>query len=278
MKFIYVLLFCGAALVACEKQKSASPAQEREVPVRTARVVKASSAIEVAGTVRSNDVASLASRTAGFVSRVHVYAGSRVKKNHELISVDDRNLRAQLEKLKAAGEEVDQGIREARHQLEGAESQKRLASNTFERISELYRKNAASKQEFEEAEARKQAADSSREAARERAAQAESRKKQIASDLQDLSASFGYVRIVAPFDGVVTSVPVDQGTFVNPGQTLVSMESSSYQIQFFVEESLLSSVRKGQPVNAFIPAIAGDPVQATISEVSASLDTGTRTF
>lgn len=248
-------------------------------PARTAQVEKTPIAMEVAGTIRAVNVAELATRAAGTVLQVPVTAGSKVRKGDLLLLVDDRTLLAQEKKVLATQQEVEQAAKEARHHLEAAEAQKELASNTFERIRALYEKNAAGKQEYEEAVSRKNVAEASWKAATERVAQVESKISQVSSDMEELKANLDYLRILAPFDGVVTSVPVDEGTFANPGQKLVSMEDpDSYQILFSVEQELLPAVTKNKTVSVKIPALSADMYSARISEVSPSLDSDTRTI
>ncbi len=275
-----VILAGMLLLVSCGgNKKETVPENAKKEPARVATVIAEPSLVEVAGTVRASDVAELAGRFGGFVSRVLVRPGNQVHKGELLVVIDDRNLQAQSDKLKSASEEVDLTIREARSQLEAAESQKQLATNTFERVRKVYEKKAASRQEFEEAEGRRKSADAAWQAATERVAQMESKRHQLDADLRDLEASLGYVRIAAPFDGVVTSIPADEGTFTNPGETLVIMERpTSYQVVFSVEEDLLSAVPEKQTVPVSIPNLSEKPLQATITEVSPSMDPGTRTF
>lgn len=276
-----VLIFSGVLLlVSCGgNEKEAVPESAKKEPARVTTVIAEPSLVEVAGTIRASDVAELAGRSGGFVSRVLVRPGNQVRKGELLVVIDDRNLQAQSDKIKSASEEVDLAIREARSQLEAAESQKQLATNTFERVRKVYEKKAASRQEFEEAEGRRKSADAAWQAATERVAQMESKRHQLDADLRDLEASLGYVRLAAPFDGVVTSVPADEGTFSNPGEVLVIMERpTSYQVVFSVEEELLSAVQEKQTVPVSITSLSGKPLQATIIEVSPSMDAGTRTF
>jgi RND family efflux transporter MFP subunit len=98
-------------------------------------------------------------------------------------------------------------------------------------------------------------------------------------DIRDVQASSDYLRITAPFTGIVTSVPVDAGTFVNPGQTIVSMENhSNYEVVFSVEEDLLNAVQKGTQVTVAISAISDDVLPAKVEEVNTAADVYTRTF
>lgn len=234
-------------------------------PTRTARVEWESRTLEIAGTVRAADVAQLASRFAGFVSRVHVQAGAHVEKGDLLVSMDDRNLQAQRAKTAAAREEAQRGV-------QAAEAQMRLANVTFTRIEALHHKNSASEQEYDEAKSKKDAADAVYQAALQRVAEAE-------SDRSDVQASSDYLRITAPFTGIVTSIPVDAGTFVNPGQTVVSIENRSHcEVVFSVEEGLLDAVQKGRDVMVSVPAISVDVLPATVEEVNTAADVYTRTF
>lgn len=275
----YMILFFLFFLLACERQEAPKSTVAGPQPARTAVVEKAPLMTEVAGTVRATDVANLASRSPGFVRRVQAAAGQKVLKGDLLVVMDDRSLDAQTTKLVAAKAEADQAVREARHQLESAEAQKELASNTFERIRSLYEKKSASLQEFEEAQSKMKAAEAGRQAAEERLAQIESRSRQVDADRTDLSAASEYIRVVAPFSGIVTSVPAQQGAFVGSGQTLVSLENPSrYQFFFSVEEALLPAVSQANRLKVRISAIGEQQVEATIAEVSPSLDVNTRTF
>jgi RND family efflux transporter MFP subunit len=269
----------GMFLAGCGGGEKPAPSTTQGEPSQTARVVRESRDLEVAGTVRAADAAEIAGRYGGFVNQVAVHAGSRVRKGDLLVLMDDQNLLAQQEKLKAAKQEIEDGIKESRYQSDAAESQKRLASNTFERIRAMYEKKAASKQEYEEAESRSQAAEAAWQSTSRHVAQMESRSRQIDSDLQDWAASYQYVRITAPFDGIVSSTPAEQGTFANPGQTLVSVErTASYQVLFSVEEPLLARVERGHKVRVAVPAVSDDFIDASIAEVSPSLEAASRTY
>lgn len=266
-------------LVSCGEEQKAVPSRPQSAPSQTARVMVESRDVEVAGTVRAADAAEIGARYGGFVRQVAVHSGSRVRKGDLLILMDDQNLQAQQEKLKALKQETEESIKEARYQSEAAESQKRLASNTFERVRAMYEKKAASKQEYEEAESRSQAAEAAWQSASQRVAQMESRSRQVDSDLSDWTAGYEYARITAPFEGIVTSVPAEPGAFVNPGQPLVSLERRGpYQVLFSVEEQLLARVERGHLIRVTVPTLSGSIIEATVAEVSPSLDAASRTY
>lgn len=251
--------------VACGKKEMQPERASLQAPSRTAVVEREKRTLEIAGTVRATDVAQLASRFAAFVTRVQVQAGTRVSQGDLLVLLDDRNVQAQRSKITAAREE-------AQLSAQAAEAQMRLATTTFNRIRELYERQSASQQEFDEAKTKKEASEAAYQAALQRIVQAE-------SDMREVQANSEYLRIGAPFNGIVTSVSVDAGTFINPGQTIVSVENpSSYEVTFAIEENLLNALSRGSEVMVSIPALSLDKHPARIKEINAALDAGTRTF
>lgn len=264
-RFRVVILLVLLLAFGCGENAKVSERPKLPSPSHRATVERESRTLEIAGTVRAADVAQLASRFAGFVSRVQVQAGAHVKKGDLLVLIDDRNLQAQRAKAAAARDEAQRGA-------QAAEAQMRLANITFTRIETLYQKESASEQEFDEAKSRKDAAEAAYQAALQRVTQAE-------SDRNDVQASSEYLRITAPFTGIVTSVPVDAGTFVNPGQAIVSMENpSSFEVVFSVEEGLLSAVQKGSDLVVAVPAVSVETLPAKVVEVNTAADVYTRTF
>jgi RND family efflux transporter MFP subunit len=266
LKMQLLLLSLVLFLYGCSRTEHAeNPTPEIVTPSETVRVEGSSREVVIAATVRASDVAQLASRFGGFVNRIAVRSGDVVKRGDLLVLMDDHGLQAQRQKALAGKEQAIQSA-------EASRAQSQLASTTFDRIRVLYERKSASRQEFDEAESRKNAAESAYQAVLKQVDQAE-------SDLKDVQANSEYFRIVAPFDGMITSVPVDTGTFVNPGQPLVSMENPvSFQAVFAVEEQLLEAVQRGNRISVLIPAISDHPEWATVQEVNPSADTNTRTF
>lgn len=280
MKKYFLLLPAVLFLVHCGGREA--PPRESasaQTPARVARVERAPAVLEVAGTVRASTVAQLASRFGGFVRQVRTRAGARVASGELLVLIDDSGLQAQAEKATAAEQEVEQSLEEAKQRLQAAEAEKKLASNTFERIKILYDKGSASKQEYEEALSRRDASEAGWQAAQDRVLQMQSKLKQVGSDRLDVSSSLRYQRIAAPFDGIVTSVPAEEGSFVSPGQVVVSMENpGKYQLLFSVEQDLIPQLSSGKKIPVRIPVLGDSSVEAVVEEVSPSADAATRTY
>lgn len=274
---ILIVVLLGLLATACGEKRSATEKAAPITPVRTAKVESHPGLVEIAGTVRAGDVADLASRFGGYVRSVSVRAGDRVKKGDLLVLVDEGGLQAQGSKIQAAEREVQEAIEEARNHVKAAEAQRELATNTFERYRKLHERNAASKQEYEEALSRKEAAEAGWQAAQRRLAQASSKLDQVRADQRELATNVTYQRITAPFDGVISSVPANTGTFVQPGQTVVSIENpQTFHFLFAVEQDLLQAISR--TVRVKMIAISDEPVEASVLEVSPAAERDTRTY
>ena len=146
-------------------------------------------------------------------------AGSRVRKGDLLVLLDDRDLQAQADKTKGAEQEVLRTIEEASQHLRAAESGKRLATNTFERIrastTGIPRANRSTKKRTG---AQRRSRSRMASGAGPRADQAQSHA--VTGRLRPAGVRPGSAISASPLrlTGVVTSVPADEGSFVSPGQ------------------------------------------------------------
>ncbi len=97
--------------------------------------------------------------------------------------------------------------------------------------------------------------------------------------MSDVEATRTYFRIVAPFDGVVSAVSADEGTFANPGQSLVTVENTQhYQLIFAVEEEMLPRIAINGKLPVRIPSALPKVLQASVTEISPAAGSVTRTF
>ena len=84
-------------------------------------------------------------------------------------------------------------------------------------------------------------------------------------------------RIVAPFDGVVDTQPVEVGDVLSPGATCVTlMETNPILITGQIAEKNISAVRPGDTVRAQL--VHGPEVSGTISFIGSAPEAQTRTY
>jgi membrane fusion protein, multidrug efflux system len=87
----------------------------------------------------------------------------------------------------------------------------------------------------------------------------------------------GYVRIRAPFDGVIARKLVNAGDLAAPGVPLLDIEGSAgFEVEAALPDSLTATLGPGTPVNIEVPA-AGIHISGTIAELSSAADAAART-
>lgn len=166
--------------------------------------------------------------------------------------------------LAAPGQAVRQG--DLLIVIDAAETQARLdqanalllqARRDFQRLEPLLAAKAISKQDFDAADARLRVAQSA-------VAEAETMR--------------GYMKITAPFDGVVTRKIADVGDLAMPGKALLEMESpAALRFEADVPEALIDHVPPGAALPVRLNARSA-PLAGTVAEVAPVADPASRTY
>lgn len=96
------------------------------------------------------------------------------------------------------------------------------------------------------------------------------------SMLNEARTMLGYTELRAPFAGTVAQKMRDVGSLAAPGMPLMTLESAdAFEIEANVPESLASGLKVGGVFRATLPT-SGGVVEVTLSEVSSSYDSNTR--
>jgi HlyD family secretion protein len=214
----------------------------------------------------------LQAQLTAFIEKIHVNEGQAVSAGQTLATLDTRELRTDLtharEQLNAA--ERDQqlahsgGSPEEVTQLENdlakinAEIGRLQTEN--ERAQRLYSRNAATKQEADQAKNDLDRAQRDRLALEERkkartqrlqgeAERAGSRVEDVRVTIRAIEAKLNSAEIKAPVSGIVYSLPAKAGVFVHTGDTIAELaDLKRVRTRAFVDEPELGSLSAGQPV------------------------------
>jgi RND family efflux transporter MFP subunit len=116
-----------------------------KAPVATAQMTNQPFFYEAVGTVTARTSSTLSSKLMGVVRSVHVHEGDRIKKGDLLVTIDPRQVRAQLEQALANAE---------------------VAAKEYKRYQQLLKEQSASQQEYDRALARYREAQAAVAAAR----------------------------------------------------------------------------------------------------------------
>lgn len=202
------------------------------------------------GEVKAVHETTITSKLTARVTGVYVKAGEFVKKEQILIKLDETELVSKLEQSKA--------------QVELSEAAQKQAQSDYERYSKLYKTNATSRQNFENAQTRL------------RTTEAEINKaKGMVSEIESL---IRYANIVSPIDGLVVDKEVDIGDTVLPGQVLLKLyDNKAMQLIANVREALANKLTPGQDIGVKIDAL--DKIcLGRVSEIVPEANSANRTF
>lgn len=200
-----------------------------------------------AGTVIAQDTARISTRIAGFVDKVLVKEGDRVKKGQLLMVIDPKDLIAQKESLL--------------HQIEATKAQAWAAKRTYERLKALEKVGGVTQQQLDMAKAQYEAL--------------ENAVKSLEAAVKAIDNNLKYAEIRAPFDGIVAVKPVNKGDFVGPGSFLIAIDKPPYEAMVFLPERFFGHIKVGQKVKV---DIKGKVVEGTVKVVAPAVDPMSRSF
>jgi RND family efflux transporter MFP subunit len=271
---VLLLTSCGG-----ETPRPTAPPQAPPVAVQTAAVAAQDwpATYEATGTVRARTTATISSKVMAYVQQVSAQAGDHVRQGQVLITLDARDLDANLRRAESGRAEVESAIPELENATAAAKANLDLAQTTFQRMRQLAAQKSISSQELDEASARLKAAQANYDMIRSRRAQINSKAATVEQEIRAAQIMRDYSSLAAPFSGVVISRTVEPGNLATPGAPLLTIEQDGlYRLEASVDESKLASVRVGQAVEVVLEA--GRKLNARVSEIVPAVDSASRTY
>jgi len=198
--------------------------------------------VTVSGKIQAENSAELSTRIMGFVNKVHVNVGDKVRKGQLLVSINNADLQAKRAQVNA-------NIAEATAAFNNAQKD-------YNRFKSLFANNSASQKEMDDMIAHFEMAKARLEAANEMK--------------NEVNSQFAYSNITAPFSGVITSRNIETGDMANPGIPLISVEvPGKFEVRAMVPESEISQIKKETQVNVIVKSI-NKTIKGKVTEVSTS--------
>jgi membrane fusion protein (multidrug efflux system) len=266
------------ALSAC---RGNAPAQttEKAVPagppaIEVVRVVEQplNVTLSLPGELNPYQTVALYARVTAFVKTIRVDRGSRVRAGEQIAMLDAPELVAQ------------QG--EARSKLQSAEAQLGSIRSKAEANASTYEKlKAASATPGVVAGNDVVLAQKAVEADQGQIAAAQQNIEAARQALKSISDMEGYLRIIAPFSGIVTERDVHPGALVGPtggpgaATPIVRIvESNRLRLVIPVPEAYTAGMTNGTALTFTVAAYPGQTFNGTVSRISQSVDVATRTM
>ena len=202
------------------------------------------------GSLQAFNTAQIYARVPGYVKAWYRDIGAKVRAGELLAVIDTPDL--------------DEQITQARADLASATAARTLAQTTSDRWAQLLLSNSVSKQEADE-----KSGDLAAKVARVNAAQA---------NLDRLLALKSFARIVAPFDGVVTTRNTDIGALVNAGAggsippLFTVADVHDLRLYVSVPEIYRTQIHVGMPATLSLQEFPGRSFDARLVSTSGAIN------
>jgi RND family efflux transporter MFP subunit len=204
-------------------------------------------------------------KESGYVQKLYVDYGSRVKEGQLMATLEIPELVAQLQEDQAAIKNATDEVSRAQHMLKRYQAMHKVLDLEYTRLYGVSqtRPGLVAQQEVDDAQGKDLAAASEVDAAEAALAAAQSSLVVSQSKLIHDQALFDYSHITAPFSGVVTQRYANLGTLMQAGTSsstqampLVRLsEDDLFRLVIPVPESDVRYIRVGDPVDLLVPSL-----------------------
>src|SRR5581483_4275844 len=260
------------------------------VTVQTSKVQRLdlTSVVSASGEVKPKTYVNIGANAFGKITKLYVKEGDRVKRGQLLAQLENvqsaadvNSTRASLEVAQTDALAADAALKTAVADQERAKADADRMKLDWDRAQSLYTEQLIATSEFDsrknayasavaglaQAEARIVQARAQKESAERRIGQAKANLTRVADVLQKTAYQ-------APFDGVITNLPVREGETVvigiqnSPGSTLMTLaDMSVITAEVKVDETDIVNVAVGQPAEVTIDAIPKKVFHGTVTEI-----------
>jgi RND family efflux transporter MFP subunit len=258
----------------------------------TAPVVKVarrdlSNTLEIASEFQPLQEIEVYAKVSGYIKKLSIDWGTHVKRGQLLAELEIPELQQQLQQDEAGARRSDQDLARAREELNRAESSYNVAHLTYTRLVGVQKARAelVAQEEVDAAQGKDLEANAGVSSARDAVSAAEQEVLATKAALGKDQALFGYSRITAPFDGVVTQIYaytgalLPAGTSSNKGDLALCQLSQNNVLRLVipVPERAVPDIHVGDNVNIEVSG-AKDSFAGQIVRFSDQIETQTRTM
>ncbi|WP_454624365.1 efflux RND transporter periplasmic adaptor subunit [Bradyrhizobium cenepequi] len=224
------------------------------------------------GDVQAWYEAAVYARVSGYLKKWYFDIGAGVKKGQVLAEIDAPDVDAQLSAARAK-------LRATNATIQVRDAEARFASTTFARWRDSP-KGVVSVQEQESKQA-----DYERAAAQLNAAKADAAVAQ--AEVDRLEALESFKRVVAPFDGVVTSRETDIGALINAGSGAgagsapeLFRVADTHKVRIYVKapQRMARSIHSGVKAAVHLPQYPDKIFDAVVTSTSRAVNVSSRTL
>ena len=254
---LVVVLLIGVS-IARQSGSKATPVQFARV-----RTEDITSTVRAPGKIEPRTQIKVSADIMGKIVHLAVQEGDKVKRGQLMLQLDDAQYRAAHGQARAA-------LASARARKTETEKSLAVANSTLERQRALYEQKLLSQAEWDQAS-------TTHESARAAAATAAEEVSRAEAALAGAADNLAKTRFVAPIDGVVSALNVEEGEIVitgtmnNPGtQILVVSDLTRMLVRADVDETDIPNMSLGQKAKITVDALPDTSFVGTVTEIGST--------
>ncbi len=269
---------------------SLNQTQRNVVAVQTAKVVQQdiASIVTASGEIKPKTYVNVGANAIGRITKLFVQEGQRVKKGQMVAQLENVQPASDVAAMKATlqSNETDRmaaeaNVKTAMAQLNSSQADAARIKQDYQRAESLYKNDLISKADYETKKAAYEvssavlAQDQARVSqARAQLESAQGHIGQARAQLTHATDALGKTSYTAPFDGVVTYLPVREGESVVVGiqnsqgsllMTIADMSVITAEVR--VDETDIVNVKIDQPAEVTIDALPGKTFHGKVTQI-----------
>ncbi|HEY0308477.1 MAG TPA: efflux RND transporter periplasmic adaptor subunit [Acidobacteriaceae bacterium] len=277
-----LLLLSGCRHHASQESTAANPI----APVAAASRATLSNKLSVAGEFLPYQEVELHAKVAGYIRRINVDIGDKVKEGQVLATLDVPELQAQVLGAQAGVRQTQAEIARATNDVARAKANYNALHSAAIRLKQASdaRPGLIAEQELDDAQAKDEAAAAQVDAAKSAYNAMQQQLGVSRAQQQQVSSMAGYSRITAPFTGVITWRYADTGALIQAGTSNAGSapvvkiaQISTLRLRLPVPESIAPYVHNGDTATIRIDAL-NRTLTGTVARSTEALDPSTRSM
>ncbi len=278
----------GRVRAGALRPNSADVAAVQHVPYAAVAPVRRrtiANSLSIAGQFLPYQNVELHAKVAGYIKDIYVDIGDHVHTGEVLAVLEIPELVAQIDESKAAVHHAEEEIQRAKSEVLRAEADNVALHADAVRMNNTDKAQPGliAQQELDDANAKDRASEARVDAAKSSLAAAQQQLAVAQATLQHYSALYGYAKITAPYDGVVTWRFSDTGALVQAGTSETSglpvvtvAQINPLRLRIPAPESIAAKVRIGDSADIYVQA-TGEHFTGKVTRFTNALDPSTRT-
>ncbi len=258
-----------AGVIACKNQHSgANAAETPSAQVAVAQRGDIAHTLSLAGQFQPYQVVDVHPKVTGFMKKINVDIGDRVRKGQTLAVLEVPELSAQLKGTGFEVEAAKDDLVRAQHEIHRTEAIHSALHADYERLLAASRAQPGliAQQELDDAQSKDLSSESQVDAAKAGAAAAQQHTEVAHSDKERVQALENYTNVVAPLDGVVVWRYADTGALIQSGTNSNEQDIPIVRLS----QSGLLRLRMPIPENDVQFVHLGDPMQIRVDAIGRS--------